>query len=55
MKTSMFNVRHRGRVGPGGWRCTCCGPAPAHRKEFARRHKKFVYRLLNQLEKEDSK
>lgn len=50
MKTNLFNARHRGRVGPGGWRCHCCGPAPSHRASFARLHKRFIYRVLNRLE-----
>lgn len=54
MKTNLFNAKHHGRVGPGGWKCTCCGPAPSYRKQFARLHKKWVYRILNKLDsKED--
>ena len=51
MKTNIFNARHHARVGPGGWFCTCCGPAPAHRKVMARNHKRKLYRLLDKLER----
>lgn len=51
MKTNVFNARHHARVGPGGWFCTCCGPAPSHRKTVARIHKRKVYRLLDRLER----
>lgn len=51
MKTNMFNARHHARVGPGGWFCTCCGPAPSHRKVVARTHKRKAYRLLDRLER----
>jgi len=54
LKTNLFNARHHAQVGPGGWFCSCCGPAPKDRKMVARAHKKRAYRLLNQLEK-DSK
>ena len=50
MKTNLFNARHRGVAGPGGWFCTCCGPAPKDRKMVARLHKRRTYRLLNRLE-----
>lgn len=51
MKTGLFNARHHGCVGPGGWFCTCCGPAPKHRKQTARLYKKATYRMLDRLEK----
>jgi len=28
------------RLGPGGLKCPCCGPAPRHRKAFFRMVKK---------------
>jgi len=52
MKTNLFNVRHNGVVGPGGWHCNCCGPAPKHRGLAARLHKRKMYRLLDRLERE---
>lgn len=52
MKTNMFNLRHNGRIGPGGWHCHCCSPAPKHRDVAARQHKRKMYRLLDRLEKE---
>jgi hypothetical protein len=24
------------RMGPGGWKCICCGPPPKYRKRFRR-------------------
>jgi hypothetical protein len=50
MKTNIFNVKHHGPFGPGGWHCTCCGPAPKYRKMEARLHKRRLYRLLNKIE-----
>ena len=53
MKTNMFNPRSHGTAGPGGWDCPCCGPAPKHRRLFARLFKKRLYRDLNrELNKE---
>ncbi len=52
MKTNLFNLRHNGRIGPGGWRCHCCGPAPSLRDVAARQHKRKMYRLLDRLEQE---
>ncbi len=26
-------------VGPGGWNCSCCGPAPKERKQWCRMRK----------------
>lgn len=54
MKTNLFNARHHGRVGPGGWRCSCCGPAPKHRGVFSRLHKRSMYRLLDKMEKSET-
>ena len=54
MKTNLFNARHHGRVGPGGWRCSCCGPAPKHRSVFSRLHKRSMYRLLDKMEKSET-
>ena len=50
MKTNLFNIKGHGAWGPGGWHCTCCGPAPKYRKMEARLLKKRLYRLLNKLE-----
>ena len=55
MKTNLFSAKHHARVGPGGWRCTCCGPAPKHRDNVARTHKRKAYRLLDRLETEPTK
>lgn len=53
MKTGKLSAKHWSRVGPGGWFCVCCGPAPKHRKQFARLHKRNMYRMMDkQLEKE---
>ncbi len=51
MKTNLFSARHHAKVGPGGWFCACCGPAPKDRKKVARNHKKKMYRFLDQFEK----
>jgi len=53
MKTNIFNVKKHSRVGPGGWKCTCCGPAPKHRSSAARSHKRSIYRQLDRLEKDN--
>ena len=50
MKTNILSVKSHGAWGPGGWHCTCCGPAPKQRKKEARLHKKRLYRLLDKLE-----
>ena len=50
MKTKLLSVKSHGAFGPGGWKCTCCGPAPQHRKQEARLHKRRMYRLRNKLE-----
>lgn len=55
MKTNLFNARHHGGNGPGGWRCGCCGPCPKDRKFFARLYKKRTYKLLDKLERDDNK
>lgn len=47
MKTNLLNAKHHMKMGPGGWFCTCCGPAPQVRKAFARKHKKKMYRMLD--------
>jgi hypothetical protein len=39
-----MRIRLKG-VGPGGWKCTCCGPAPCHRKRWVRARKKLERRL----------
>lgn len=53
MKTNRFNVKHHSNTGPGGWTCTCCGPAPKHRKVVARRFKRKAYRDLDKLDRID--
>lgn len=50
MKTNLLNAKHYMRVGPGGWKCHCCGPAPSYRSTFVRIHKKKMYKLLDKLE-----
>lgn len=55
MKTNKFNARHHARVGPGGWFCNCCGPAPKHRGVFAKIHKRKIYRVLDKIEKTEEK
>lgn len=32
-------------IGPGGYKCHCCGPAPSQRSE----HRRLVRRRLNQM------
>jgi hypothetical protein len=54
MKTNLFNARHHCRVGPGGWFCTCCGPAPKHRKTAAKVHKRKITRILDRLERDNN-
>lgn len=34
-----------GKCGPGGWRCSCCGPPRRYRKFFRRLHKRVVRRV----------
>ncbi len=47
MKTGLLNVKHHSDTGPGGWKCPCCGPSPKHRKVFARKYKRRMYRVLD--------
>lgn len=47
MKTGRLNPKHHAKVGPGGWKCPCCGPAPRYRKVVARIFKKAIYRVLD--------
>jgi hypothetical protein len=54
MKTNLFNARHHCRVGPGGWFCTCCGPAPKHRRTVAKVHKRKITRILDRLERDNN-
>lgn len=49
MKTNLFNLRHHGALGPGGWKCYCCGPAPSMRKFANRSHKRKVSKILDKL------
>jgi len=51
MKTGLFNPTGHSRVGPGGWFCVCCGPAPKQRKKMARLHKKRIYAMLDKWDK----
>lgn len=50
MKTNLFNIKHHARQGPGGYRCACCFEAPGKRKHVQRKHKLYVYKLLDRLE-----
>lgn len=50
MKTNRFSLRHRARVGPGGWFCPCCAIPPKLRKGASRLLKRRVYRELNKFE-----
>lgn len=34
-------------LGPGGWNCPCCGPAPAYRKKWMRRVKARLRQQVN--------
>ena len=53
MKTGKLSAKSWSCVGPGGWHCFCCGPAPKHRKLFARLHKRNMYRQWDkQIKKE---
>lgn len=49
VKTGILNVKSHSRIGPGGWKCNCCGPPPKYRKLFARKHKKRIYRFLDKF------
>lgn len=31
-------------IGPGGWKCPCCAPAPRDRKRTLRAYKRGAYR-----------
>lgn len=53
MKTGIFNARRHARVGPGGWNCHCCGPAPRYRKLFVKIHEKRIQKILAKLNKEN--
>lgn len=49
----LFNNRFK-QVGPGGWHCPCCGPAPKDRKKAIRRLKRGPFkRFLDKLVRED--
>jgi hypothetical protein len=51
MKTNLFNVKHHGGFGPGGWKCACCGPSPGRARDIAARlHKRRMTRMLNKFE-----
>lgn len=52
MKTNLFSAKHHAKVGPGGWRCTCCGPAPKHRGVVAKQHQHKISRMLLKLERD---
>lgn len=41
------------RVGPGGFHCACCGPAPKHRVKARRVNRKRVERLVKKIENEE--
>lgn len=36
-------------IGPGGWRCPCCGPAPKDRRAFKRAAKRSQRQRLEKL------
>ena len=47
MMNSKSYFKRYARVGPGGWRCHCCGPAPGKDKKAAvRQWKKTMNRKL---------
>ena len=53
MKTGKLSAKSWSCTGPSGWYCVCCGPAPKHRKLFARLHKRAMYRMFDkQIKKE---
>lgn len=33
-------------IGPGGWKCHCCGPAPGKLKKIHKRHSKKIFSSL---------
>ena len=33
-------------IGPGGWKCNCCGPAPGKQKKIHKRHSKKIFGSL---------
>lgn len=38
--------KNRG-IGPGGWYCHCCAPAPSKRKQWVRNSKKSLRRFID--------
>ena len=52
MKTNLFNLKHWARIGPGGWKCHCCGIVPSYRKVHSRKLKLKMTRMLDKLEQE---
>ena len=47
MKSNIANKFRVKGVGPGGWKCTCCGPAPKHRASWCRTKKRAMIRELD--------
>lgn len=37
-----FRLEH---LGPGGWDCSCCGPAPKDRKAWCRKAKRGIEKV----------
>lgn len=52
MKTNLFSAKNHAKVGIGGWRCTCCGPAPKHRGVVSKKHQRKINRILEKLERD---
>lgn len=50
MDNNTFNIVRNQNMGPGGYKCHCCGPAPRDRKRWNRAGRS---RIKNYLRKED--
>ena len=38
-------------LGPGGWRCPCCGPSPRHRRKTRQQQRRIFSRLIDKIER----
>lgn len=51
----MENQKKLCSYGPGGYHCSCCGPAPKERKKERRRLRKIFTRMIEQELKQEAK
>ena len=42
-------VMNHKSIGPGGWKCNCCAPAPGKTRKLWKRDRKKVERLFTKL------